>query len=565
MSKKILYGDEFVFTSRNSTGTITLSAGANETLSITGAAEATSLTNTSTPSQLAYKDLTGPTNLQATNTTVAHNQGTSVSVGKSGSDYWLAFGCPNAILNASLGGISIWKSTAGAAFAENTLLVSESATPNASTGIYCHMNDTADVVCFTDDGAVQPQGYVYRRTTNTWALEDTLFGGRRIRSNGLYLIQAGFGCLVEIYLNTAGIWTLQQDLTRQTGFGGVLQVSLVDIYAATCAVVDALDNYVSVYTRSGTTWTHTDSLFAPTTIITLDMYGNTIVYCTATEVYIATRADNSSSYALEKVFALTGTIKESSISTGEIISIVSGTTNSIYSKQSTRNWVLIDALTISGAVSVALADVFCLLGSPTTNTFGTVKTYGVIPIVDTTAVTDVSLVTTPMGLFSSLYPVTFSTEVQVTGDVKVTGKFNGNLKNTTNVVSNSLLSQNITNNTDTTVLNWVFSTLPLWSGSSFFNKTTGTFTVVESGMYLIVANGIVEANATGDRKLTLLVGSTVIGTSSTKSATIATGMSLSVVYNLTVSEVVSCKIFQNSGSTLTFSSGLMSLTKLSTL
>ena len=36
MSQKILYGDDFIFTSRNSTGTISISAGAGEVLEING-------------------------------------------------------------------------------------------------------------------------------------------------------------------------------------------------------------------------------------------------------------------------------------------------------------------------------------------------------------------------------------------------------------------------------------------------------------------------------------------------------------------------------------------------
>ena len=38
MSQKILYGDDFIFTSRNSTGTISISAGAGEVLEINGSA-----------------------------------------------------------------------------------------------------------------------------------------------------------------------------------------------------------------------------------------------------------------------------------------------------------------------------------------------------------------------------------------------------------------------------------------------------------------------------------------------------------------------------------------------
>jgi hypothetical protein len=87
MSKKIFFGDEFIFTSRNSTGTIIISAGAGESLSVNtenpkGGFGVVSASQTITiASQSVFVDLDVPTIAYSENTDFTHSDGTLTYTG----------------------------------------------------------------------------------------------------------------------------------------------------------------------------------------------------------------------------------------------------------------------------------------------------------------------------------------------------------------------------------------------------------------------------------------------------------------------------------------------------
>jgi hypothetical protein len=507
------------------------------------------LTHTSTVAELGYVDLTGPTSIQYSDTTSAKSQGTSVSIAKSGSDYWMIMGCPNVAPTPDLGGISIWKSTAGAAFVEQSLLIRDSATPSSSIGTVCHIDDTATLISFSDKQTNSSDGLLYRRVVNTWSLVETISGCENIRTNGLYAIVAGNLNIVEIYLNNGSdVWSLQEDITRTSATGN----ALIDIYSTTCCMMNTVENYVAIYDRIGTDWSFTSSLHANEDIITLNMYGNTLCYCSSTKLYIATRPNVSTPFELTTVIPISGNIRQASISPTEMISVITDTQVKLY-----LNSIEVDSLAVTGSVSTAVNSSFLILGNPTAATHGQGKVYGITTATGSN-VDDSVITVDPKGSFTSLYPLELNSNLVVNGNLTVTGTING-------IVGfnslNTVFAQTITNNTETTLITAWVDSKGINSDTSSYNTATGVFTINVAGIYLISTSIKFSANATGDRTVTLKKNGTEINYAGVKSATLATGVSLTMMVQLAVSDTILVSVKQNSGSSLSVT-GNISVTKM---
>ena len=375
-----LYGNRFIFSSRDNSNIIRLSADVGETLLIDGytpgsggsGGSGLGATNTITTGR---SDVSNPSfsllnNITYSNTTTARNNGTSTNIVDVGDDAWLISGCPTNPSSA-LGGVAIYKSTNGQNFVEKTLLVNQTFTTLGFFGKTCSIDSTGTLVAFTNGQASNPIANIYRRVDDTWSFVDEVNDCYYFKNYGTKAIVSTYYNVVKAYVNSGGDnWIAAQTLTISTT-AVEADTPYVDIWENTLVFANQSDESIRQFDHDGSSWISTTTITKNATegIITgLSMKKNVLVFCTPETVYICIRTNSTNPFVkTQEIPATAGTFTSCSVSLKGLVGY--GTSGylaiRIKSDELVNNWDVLRETNSSNISSLASSDNFTIAGKST--------------------------------------------------------------------------------------------------------------------------------------------------------------------------------------------------------
>lgn len=208
----------------------------------------------------------------------------------------------NSSYSAKDGRVYIFKNNGSDHWIEETMISDINPTADNQYGYSVSITDNGDRVAigvpgvFNDTYSAAGYVYVYARTGTTWVLEATLrhpalnsgdnFGSCvNFDANGDRLAIASFGLAslngVHIFKRTVDTWSLEQTLTSDdvntSLFGKTLQLNADGskiVIGSNVIIQDAIGE-VYVFTRTGTVWTK-QTILAPTDTATVSNFGDCV-------------------------------------------------------------------------------------------------------------------------------------------------------------------------------------------------------------------------------------------------------------------------------------------------
>lgn len=228
----------------------------------------------------------------------------------------------NSIFNTKTGRVYIFKNNGSDHWVEETMISDINPTADNQYGYSVSITDNGDRVAigvpgvFNDTYSAAGYVYVYARTGTTWALEATLrhpalnsgdnFGSCvNFDANGDRLAIASFGLSVlngvHIFKRTVDTWSLEQTLTSDdvysSLFGKTLQLNADGskiVIGSNVIIQDAIGE-VYVFTRTGTVWTK-QTILAPTDTATVSNFGDCVAISPSGDKIFVNANDYSLAY-----------------------------------------------------------------------------------------------------------------------------------------------------------------------------------------------------------------------------------------------------------------------------
>lgn len=400
-------GAKHTFTSRSSNDVVQLASGKNEQLYIEDL-RTQSVFYSDFSDNLGLNQLGTSQVLQHTNVNLG-KQGTSVAITDVSTDAYLAVGGP---IDATNGGVGTFKSTGGASFLEGDYLTPSQATSNGLQGFYSDINEDGDLIVYSNYAQNSSTIQSYRRSGSSWSASNVISGGISCKVNSDattdYVIGGLRGNKVEIRTSTGGAWSLQQQLVDD---GGALSefYAPVDIYNTdTCCY--STGTVVSVWTRTGTTWTKLQDI-SQASITGLSLYGTVLAMCTTGELHVYQRASESvltDQFQLINSFDITGITD--TCTNGTYVFCSNASAIRIYQKIGS-NWVRSTNNTAdTGSSRISCSQNWLAVGKPTNDSnAGEVYVYPISAYTNSLITTNnIQLDSTNLALTSTYGSITFS-------------------------------------------------------------------------------------------------------------------------------------------------------------
>lgn len=370
-----LYGNRFIFSSRDDSSIIRLSADVGETLLIDGYTPTVNGLGTTASVFLERKARTNPQlepyqNITYSNTTTARNNGTSTDMADDIDNVWLISGCPSTT-KSSLGGVAVYKSTNGSNFVENSLLTNQTFTSTGYFGKTCSIDFQGSLVAFTDGALSNPVLNLYKRIGDVWSFTNYIDDCYYFKNYGTKAIASTYNNVVRVMNNTGAgnnTWVNSQTLTV-VNTGVEAHIPLVDMWSYTLAFSNKSDESVRVYLFDNTNWVYNQQLNKDSGegIITgLSVANNVLVFCTPETVYICTRDSSNIGFnILQRIANNSETFTGCKVVKSGQISYISNSSVYIRNKSETSStYDLVSSNTSPSQASMSSSNNFTVFGQP---------------------------------------------------------------------------------------------------------------------------------------------------------------------------------------------------------